>query len=257
MTEAATAVDHDGPLAIVTMQFAPYNLLSTELMDGLLDGLAAAERAGSRAVLLRSGLKHFCAGADITMFDRAIDSGRIEISPVEFLHRIESFPLPMVAAVNGTCVGGGFELALACDFVLAGRTAKIGSVEVTLGLNPLMGAVQRQVQRAGALRAKERSMLGRRYDAATLERWNLLNRVVDDDHLDDAARTVALELANGPTVAHRVTKELARLAAAEGVASADAVMEERQAAIWASEDLRIGLESFRTNGPGLARFVGR
>lgn len=257
MTEATTVVDHDGPLAIITMQFAPYNLLSTELMDGLLDGLAAAEQAGSRAVLLRSGLEHFCAGADITMFDRAIDRGGIEISPVEFLHRVESFPLPMVAAVNGTCVGGGFELALACDFILAGRTAKIGSVEVTLGLNPLMGAVQRQVQRAGALRAKEMSMLGRRYDAATLERWNLLNRVVDDDQLDDAARTVALELANGPTVAHRVTKELARLAAADGVAAADAVMEERQAAIWASEDLRIGLESFRANGPGLARFVGR
>ena len=67
--------------------------------------------------------------------------------------------------VNGVCVGGGFELALACDFVIASRTAKIGSVEVTLGLNPLMGAVHRQVQRAGALRANEMSMLGRRYDA--------------------------------------------------------------------------------------------
>ena len=88
--------------------------------------------------------------------------------------------------------------ALACDFILAARTAKIGSVEVTLGLNPLMGAVQRQVQHAGALRAKEMSMLGRRYDAATLERWNLVNRVVDDDQLDDAARTVALELATAP-----------------------------------------------------------
>lgn len=257
MTATPTAVDHDGPLAIVTMQFGPYNLLSTELMDGLLEALAQAESAGSRAVLLRSGLKHFCAGADITMFDRAIASGTLETSPIEFLHRVESYPLPMVAAVNGTCVGGGFELALACDFILAARSAKIGSVEVTLGLNPLMGAVQRQVERAGALRAKEMSMLGRRYDAATLERWNLVNRVVDDDQLDDVARTVALELANGPTVAHRVTKELARLAAGEGVGAADAVMEERQAALWASEDLRIGLESFRTNGPGLARFIGR
>ena len=253
----ATALEHDGPLAIITMQFAPYNLLSVELMDGLLGGLEHAEHAGARAVLLRSGLKHFCAGADMTMFDRAIGTGAVEISPVDFLHRFESFPLPVVAAVNGTCVGGGFELALACDFVIAGRTAKIGSVEVTLGLNPLMGAVQRQVQRAGALRAKEMSMLGRRYDAETLERWNLINRVVDDEHLDEAARAVALELANGPTVAHRITKELARLAANDGVGAADAVMEERQAALWSSDDLRIGLESFRTNGPGLARFVGR
>jgi enoyl-CoA hydratase/carnithine racemase len=248
---------YEGPLTIITMQFAPYNLLSTELMDGLLDGLERAERAGARAVLVRSGLKHFCAGADISMFDRAIDNGRLEISPVGFLNRLESLPIPVVAAVNGICVGGGFELALACDFVIAARTAKIGSVEVTLGLNPLMGAVQRQVQRAGALRAKEMSMLGRRYDAATLERWNLINRVVDDEQLDDAARAIGLELANGPTVAHRITKELARLAADHGVDAADAVMEDRQAALWTSEDLRSGLESFHTNGPGLARFAGR
>lgn len=257
MKTEACAVDHDGPLTVITMQFEPYNLLSTELMDGLLDGLERAEHAGARAVLVRSGLKHFCAGADISMFDRAIDTGKLSISPVAFLHRLESFPLPVVAAVNGTCVGGGFELALACDFVIAARTAKIGSVEVTLGLNPLMGAVQRQVQRAGALRAKEMSMLGRRYDAATLERWNLINRVVDDEQLDDAARAIGLELANGPTVAHRITKELARLAANHGVDAADAVMEERQAALWASDDLRTGLESFHTNGAGLARFAGR
>jgi len=101
------------------------------------------------------------------------------------------------------------------------------------------------------------SMLGRRYDAETLERWNLVNRVVDDDHLEAAAHAVAMELANGPTVAHRITKELARIAANEGVAAADAVMEERQKLLWSSEDLKIGLESLMKNGPGLARFVGR
>lgn len=257
MSTESVVVECDGPLAIVTMQFAPYNLLSRELMDGVLDALQQAQDAGSRAVLLRSGLKHFCAGADITMFDAAMGTGSAETSPVEFLHRFESFPLPVVAAVHGTCVGGGFELALACDLILAGRTSKIGSVEVTLGLNPLMGAVQRQVQRAGSLRAKEMSMLGRRCDAETLERWNLINRVVDDEHLDEASRSVAMELANGPTVAHRITKELARIAANEGVAAADAVMEELDKALWASEDLKIGMESFKRNGPGLARFVGR
>jgi enoyl-CoA hydratase/carnithine racemase len=257
MSTPPVAVEHDGPLAIITMQFAPYNLLSVELMDGVLGGLDEAEQAGARAVLLRSGLKHFCAGADITMFDLAMEGGAMAISPVEFLRRFESFPLPVVAAVHGTCVGGGLELALACDLIFASRTAKIGSVEVTLGLNPLMGAVQRQVQRAGSLRAKEMSMLGRRYDAETLERWNLVNRVLDDEHLDDASRTVGLELANGPTIAHRITKDLARIAADEGVAAADAAMEELHAALWTSEDLRIGMDSFRSNGPGLARFVGR
>jgi len=148
-------------------------------------------------------------------------------------------------------------LALACDFIMAARSAKIGSVEVTLGLNPLMGAVQRQVQRAGALRAKEISMLGHRYDAETLERWNLINRVVDDEHLEAAAMAVAQELANGPTLAHRLTKQLAALAANQGVAAADAAMEELQKALWTSDDLVIGMESLMKNGPGLAKFVGR
>lgn len=257
MSTEPVTVEFDGPLAIATMQFAPYNLLSLELMDGILAALREASDHGSRAILLRSGLKHFCAGADITMFDEAMKTGAMPTSAVEFLHTFEACPLPIVAAINSICVGGGFELALACDFVVAGRTAKIGSVEVTLGLNPLMGAVQRQVQRAGSLRAKEMSMLGRRYDAETLERWNLIKRVVDDEHLDEAARSVAMELANGPTVAHRITKELARLAANDGVAAADAVMEELDEALWASEDLAIGMDSFKQNGPGLARFVGR
>ena len=120
-----------------------------------------------------------------------------------------------------------------------------------------MGGIQRQVQRAGILRAKELSMLGRRYDAATLERWNLINLVVEDEGLDSATMTIAQELANGPTVAHAATKRLAWIAANQGVVAADLAMEALQKPIWASEDLKAGLRSFRKNGPGLATFEGR
>ena len=256
--ETSVSYEQDGPLGILTMHHAPHNLLGPPLMKGVRDALATAEKKAARAVLLKSGLRHFSAGADIALFEGAMGGeGGLELSPVDFLKVLEAFPLPMVAAVHGVCVGGGLELALTCDFIIAARSSKIGSVEATIGLNPLMGAIQRQVQRAGALRAKEMSMLGRRYDAETLERWNLINRVVDDENLDAAAHAVAMELANGPTVAHRITKELARIAANEGVAAADAVMEEKQLALWSSEDLKIGLESLMKNGPGLARFVGK
>lgn len=255
---SSVSYEQDGPLGVLTMHHAPHNLLGPDLMQGVLDAFDTAESAGARAVLMKSGLRHFSAGADIALFEGAMGEGQgLALSPVEFLDRLEAFPLPVVAAVHGICVGGGFELALACDFIIAARSAKIGSVEATIGLNPLMGAIQRQVQRAGALRAKEMSMLGRRYDAETLERWNLVNRVVDDENLDAAAHAVAMELANGPTVAHRITKELARIAESEGVGAADAVMEEKQKALWSSEDLKIGLESLMKNGPGLARFEGR
>lgn len=256
--QPAVAFATDGPLAILTLQHGPHNLLGPALMAGVLAGLEVAQKAGARAVLMKSGLRHFSAGADLSLFEAAMgDAGELSTSPVEFLDQMEGFPLPIVAQVHGVCVGGGFELALACDFIIAARSSKIGSVEATLGLNPLMGAIQRQVQRAGALRAKEMSMLGRRYDAETLERWNLINRVVDDEKLESAAHAVAMELANGPTIAHRITKELARIAANEGVAAADAVMEDKQKALWSSEDLKIGMDSLMKNGPGLARFVGR
>ncbi len=258
MTSPSVAFNVDGPLAILTLQHGPHNLLSPPLMDGLLEGLKQACEKGSRAILLKSGLRHFSAGADVTMFESETGgTAAPRVSALELLEGLESCPLPLVAAVHGVCVGGGFELAMACDLILAARSTKFGSVESTIGLHPLMGGIQRQVQRAGALRAKEMSMLGRRYDAETMERWNLVNTVVDDDKLEAAALALAMELANGPTIAHAATKALASIAMNEGVAAADAAMAQAQVAIWASEDVKIGLESLMKNGPGLAEFKGK
>jgi enoyl-CoA hydratase/carnithine racemase len=250
-------VSMEGPVAVLSMEFAPHNLLGLDLMAGMRAGLQEAQDKGARAILLKSGLRHFSAGADTSLFGDALESGELSASPLEFLRDLEACPIPIVASVQGVCVGGGLEMALACDFIIAARSSKIGSVEATIGLNPLMGAVQRQVQRAGIVRAKEMSMLGRRYDAETMERWNIINRVVDDEKLDEAAMVIALELANGPTLAHKITKQLANLAAAKGVEAADEAMEELQLALWSSEDLKIGLESLMTQGPGLAVFKGR
>ena len=127
---------------------------------------------------------------------------------IETLRAFDEHPAPIIASVQGVCVGGGFELALACDLIVASESAKIGSVEVTVGLHPLMGAVQRLTQRAGAARAKEMALLGRRYPAATLERWNIINWVVADEQLDSATMVLAQELAHGPSIAHAATKRL-------------------------------------------------
>ncbi len=240
------------------MNYRPYNLIGPTLTRPLLDALKAAIEEGSRAVVLRSALRHFCAGADVSLFASRInatnDGGS---SPLDTLRGVESLPIPVVASVHGVCLGGGLELALACDFIVAAASAKLGSVEAALGLHPLMGGIQRQVQRIGASRAKEMSMLARRYDAATLERWGLVNLVVPDEQLDAAALSLAQELAAGPTVAHAATKQLAAIAANDGVEAADLAMADIQKPIWASQDIKAGLASFRANGPGLARFEGR
>jgi enoyl-CoA hydratase/carnithine racemase len=247
----------DGHLAVLTMQYAPHNFLGTELTAGLLEGLQWAKDQGARAVLLNSGLRNFCAGADLAMFQSAYRGVAPDIDLVEVLRAFDSLPVPIVAAIHGVTVGGGLEIALACDLIISSESAKIGSVEATLGLNPLMGGIQRVTERAGAARAKEMALLARQYDARTLERWNIINRVVPDEKLGDVSVTVAQELANGPTLAHASTKAIVSYTLAHGVPAADEVMRDLQADYWKSEDLKRGLESLAANGPGAARFEGK
>lgn len=276
MTEQVVGIERRGHVTVLTMNHRPYNLMGPTLMVPLLAALRDAVEQGSRAVVLRSGLRHFCAGADVHQFEALMAAAKADSSgeksggsdkkssfgeganfdPVETLRAFENLPIPIVTSIHGACVGGGLEMALASDYVVAAASAKLGSVESALGLHPLMGGIQREVQRLGMARGKEMAMLGRRYDAETLERWGLINLVVPDDKLEEATMTVAQELANGPTVAHRVTKQIAAIAASQGVEAADLAMGELQKAIWASKDVMTGLESFLKNGPGQARFEG-
>jgi enoyl-CoA hydratase/carnithine racemase len=136
-------------------------------------------------------------------------------------------------------------------------SAKFGSVEVTVGLHPLMGAVQRLTQRAGAARAKEMALLGRRYPASVLERWNIVNFVVADENLDTATMVIAQELAHGPSIAHTATKRLVSVAVNEGLAAADEAMAEIQRPIIGSADFANAVRSYRENGIGMAEFEGR
>jgi enoyl-CoA hydratase/carnithine racemase len=262
--DALVTREERGNISILTMVYRPYNLLGPKLMNAIVEKVEASQRAGSRAIVLRSGLRHFSAGADLDIFDQRVAAGTADqsgenrrLTGVEFLRFMELLPVPLIASVHGVCLGGGLELALSCDYIIAASSTKIGSVEATLGLHPLLGGIQRQVQRIGAQRAKEMSMLARRYDAPTLERWGLINLTVPEESLEQATMTIAEEFAQGPTVAHAATKQLAHVAVNEGVDAADQAMAKIQESIWASEDLKIGLASFRKNGPGLAKFVGR
>jgi len=258
MSEEILLKEVKGDVTVLTMVRRPNNPMGPAMYRPLLDAFAAAVEGGSRAILLRSGLRHFSAGAELELFgDRIAKEGRAVMDPVETLRGFEQLPIPIVVAVNGAALGGGFEVVLACDYSVVAESAKIGSVEVALGLHPLLGGIQRQVMLAGPARAKEMAMLGRRYDAATLERWGLINLVVPDDQLDAVALSVAQELAKGPTVAHAATKRLVSITLNEGIEAADKAMFEVQKPIWASTDLKAGLESFAKNGPGLASYEGK
>ena len=226
----------DGPVAVVTMNYRPYNLMNLEFTEQLIEALGWVRGSGARAAILRSGLRHFSAGADLDGMLEAVGDGEGTLGwPIlEMLRAFDEVPIPLVAAVHGNCLGGGLEMALACDLIIAAESAKIGSVEGTVGLHPLAGGIQRLTQRAGAARAKEMAM-----------------------QLDQAAATLARELAEGPTIAHAATKALVTITINEGVGAADTAMTELQKPIFLSEDFRTGAASLKQNGPGMANFEGR
>ncbi|MDG2111872.1 MAG: enoyl-CoA hydratase/isomerase family protein [Actinomycetota bacterium] len=247
-------VEMDGAVAVVTLAKPPHNLLDGRLIDGLSSAFEGAADAGGRAILLRSDMKHFSAGADVAGFGG--DDQR-STPAAEVLERLEGVGLPTIAAVHGLALGGGFEIALACDFIIAGASARLGLVETTLGLMPLLGGVQRVVERAGTARGKEIAIFGRRHDPALLEKWGIVNVVVADDELEAASLSWARQLATGPNVSYAQIKRLAAITAHDGIRAADLAQDEAAAAVWASEDVRTGLEAFAQTGPGTAIFEGR
>ena len=123
---------------------------------------------------------------------------------------------------DGLCLTAGFELALACDLIWAAESARFGLVEIVVGVSPFMGGTQRVAERAGPARARELVMSGGLFEAATLELWNVVNRVVAEAELLESATSFAERLAAGPTRAHAATKRVVRAFLDEGVRGADA-----------------------------------
>ena len=241
----------DATVSILTMDKPPHNLIDGKFLDQFCAELEASVEDGARSILIRSDLRHFCAGADVSsLTSDAIDSANS-------LRRIESIPIPTVAAIHGAALGGGFELALTCDLIIAAETAKIGSVEVGIGLAPLLGAIQRLVALAGPARAREITMLGRRYSPDVLERWGVINMVVPDAELVSASLSLARQLGAGPTVAIGAIKRIVQIASDEGTRAADEALDKELSDMWSSNDVKVGMEAMKNTGPGTAIFEGK
>jgi hypothetical protein len=143
---------------------------------------------------------------------------------LEIVWRVEELPCPTIFASHALCLTAAFELSLACDLLLAAESAKFGLVETVVGLTPSMGGPQRLAERAGPARAKQLIYTGGLFDAATLERWNVVSRVWPDRSFAEAAHAFALRLSNGPTQAHAATKRIVRTQIEQGTRAADAIV---------------------------------
>lgn len=257
---AKVRFDIDGQVGIMTICDPPLNLVSRDVVDGLEDAVAEMERAPIRAALVQAEGEHFSAGANVgDMFqgvspaDARLLLGRIGRN----LRRTEQLPFPTIAAVHGLCLAGGLEIALACDLIWAAASAQLGLVEAVIGAVPFGGGAQRLAERAGIGRAREAVLTGGIYDAETLKRWNVVNRIVGDDELADKALRFAHRLASGPTRAHGATKRVLRSYLDQGTIAADTTLLDAAPALFETEDMQTGIASLLENGPGSATFAGR
>jgi enoyl-CoA hydratase/carnithine racemase len=253
-------LERDGGLAVVTFDSPPLNLFDEALGSGLTEVVGELERSKPRTVLFRAEGRVVSGGVDVSVFaaqESAAAATRLFDELVELARRVERLPCPTVFAAHALCLTWAFELALACDLIAAAEAASFGLVERVIGLTPAMGGTQRLAGRAGSGRARELVMTGRRYDAATLERWNVVNWVLADEGFDAAARGLAAELADGPTLAHAATKEVIRAFCEGGVELANQRVGAIAGALFDTEDLQGAVRSFLEHGPGQAEFRGR
>ena len=198
-----------GRVAIITLDDpGKLNALSPGVRQGVTEALSRIEadpaiRAG---ILTGRGDRAFCAGADISGFDFAPAAVRQFIGDiVAFLAAPESCSKPLIAAVNGLALGGGFELAIACDFVLASDRARFGVPEIQLGLLPAY-AIVRLADLVGRAKAKEMTMLGEPVSAEEAVRLGIALRVVEHARLLDDALAMAEKIASRPALAVRAAK---------------------------------------------------
>jgi enoyl-CoA hydratase/carnithine racemase len=259
-SESKVAFARDGALGVVTLQSPPLNLIGQELIDDLLAAIDQVEAAsGLRALVLRGEGKVFSAGADVALF---AGMGADEMRPLiaSFLdlgNRIERLPFPTIAAVHGTCMAGGFELALFCDLVWAAEGTMLGLPETRLGIVPLAGGVERVAARAGLGRARAIALSGELYRAEDLVAWGAIDRVVTPDELQSVAEEFARQLASGPTRAFWAVKEILSAYVADGIAGADALLLDVAVGLFDTEDARGGIKAFLESGAADAAFTGR
>ena len=208
-------VEEHGPVALLRLNRPEkLNALSTAL-ERELDAAVADERVrAAGAVVIAGSERAFSAGADLGEVAEAGAAGALAYyrETGRVYERIAALPQPTIAAIRGWCLGGGFELALACDFRIADRAATFGLPEVEIGILPSSGGTMRLVKAIGAARAKELILLRRRLPAAGLAEMGLVSEVVDGDP-EPRALAVAAELAALPRLAVELAKKAADAAA--------------------------------------------
>jgi enoyl-CoA hydratase/carnithine racemase len=238
----------------------PVNALNAAVQEEIRAAAhEAAARPDVRAVIVYGGERAFAAGADIkematmSYTDMVARSGALSSS----LTAVARIPKPVIAAITGYALGGGCELALCADFRVAGDNVRLGQPEILLGIIPGAGGTQRLARLVGPARAKDLIFSGRQVRAEEALAIGLVDRVVAPDDVYSTALAWARQLADGPAFALRAAKDAVDRGLEVDIETGLEIERQQFAALFATEDRTIGMESFIEHGPGKAKFVGR
>jgi enoyl-CoA hydratase/carnithine racemase len=253
-------VEIDAAVATIRLDRPPMNALNAQVQSEIAAAAAqVSDDPQVRAVIVYGGEKVFAAGADIkemaeaSYADMAADSRRLQDS----FTAVAGIGKPVVAAITGYALGGGLELALCADFRVAGESAKVGQPEILLGIIPGAGGTQRLPRLVGSARAKDIVFSGRFVGAPEALAIGLVDAVVPDAEVFQAARELAGRYASGPAVALRAAKQAIDAGLEVDLAAGLEIERLHFAGLFATEDQRTGMRSFIENGPGKATFAGR
>lgn len=239
--------DVEEGVAVITLNRPDQmNAFNNQLMDELTAALDAFESDDSIGCIVITGSKKaFAAGADIKEMR---GQSYVDAYYSDFItrnwERASRCRKPVIAAVAGYALGGGCELAMMCDFILAGDNAKFGQPEITIGVSPGAGGTQRLTRFAGKSKAMEMCLTGRMMDAEEAERCGLVSRIVPADELVEEAKNVAKKIASMPRAAAMMTKDMVNTAYETTLSHG--IMYERRLfhSLFATEDQSEGMEAF-------------
>ena len=251
MTDPLVLVEREDPIAVVTLNRPDrLNALSDELMEELVAWLVELDGDEAvRCIVLAGNERAFAAGADIGEMADASAMDMLYARRVERWDAIRKLWTPLVAAVSGFCLGGGNELAMSCDLIVASETAKFGQPETGLGIIPGAGGTQRLTRAVGKAKAMDVILSGRMLDAREAERAGLVARVVAKEAWLEEAKRVARDIASKGPVAQRLAKEAVNRAFDSTL---DLGLEHERRLLYlafASEDAHEGLKAFGEKRP--------
>ena len=257
MSDDLVTLEHnDDGVAVVTLSNGKVNALSSGVVRRLHEIATSLGADPPGAVVITGGEKIFAAGADISEFGGADEAGPITTAIHGALDAVAAIPRMVIAAVSGYALGGGCELALACDYRIAGERAVFGQPEILLGVIPGGGGTQRLARLVGPSRAKELCMTGRQVKADEALRIGLADEVVPNEELHARALALAADCARGPLVAQGYAKQAIDRGLSTSLADGLRIEQDLFVEAFRTNDSQIGVKSFLEQGPGKAQFTG-